>query len=98
MFEVDTYHIIHVKDDRFIGHGLNLSWKGKTSPPSRLHGCQDLHTPLKSQGHTADSSTRGGGLEAAHSPAGRGRCMRSAGGAGAVRKNQEEEKRCEMSD
>lgn len=33
----ESYHVIHVKDDRFIGHGSNLS---------RPH-------PLKSQGHTA---------------------------------------------
>lgn len=30
-----SYHIIHVKDDRFIGHGLNLSWKGERPHPPR---------------------------------------------------------------
>lgn len=29
LVEVDPYHIIHVKDDGFISHGFNLSWKGK---------------------------------------------------------------------
>lgn len=66
-----SYHIIHVKDDRFIGHGLNLSWKGKRPPPSTFSGRQDLHTSLKSQGHTADRRSGGqasaGGTEAAHS-------------------------------
>lgn len=33
---MDPYHIIHVKDDRFIGHGLNLSWKGKRPHPPRF--------------------------------------------------------------
>lgn len=33
---MDSYHIIHVKDDRFIGHGLNLSWKGRR-PSTPLH-------------------------------------------------------------
>lgn len=66
-----SYHIIHVKDDRFIGHGLNLSWKGKRPPPSTFSGRQDLHTSLKSQGNTADRRSGGqasaGGTEAAHS-------------------------------
>lgn len=29
LVQVDPYHIIHVKDDGFISHGFNLSWKGK---------------------------------------------------------------------
>lgn len=87
---MDPYHIIHVKDDRFIGHGLNLSWKGKRPPPSTFYGCQDLHTPLKSQGHTVDRRSSwqasAGGMEAAHSPAGRIVLCRVAGEAMRARK------------
>lgn len=36
LVETDSYHIIDVKDDRFIGHGLNLSWKGKRPHPPRF--------------------------------------------------------------
>lgn len=66
---MDPYHIIHVKDDRFIGHGLNLSWKGKRPHPPRF---KVVSTPLKSQGHTVHGSGQvsAGGTEAAHSPTG----------------------------
>lgn len=36
LIEIDPYHIIYVKNDRFIGHGLNLSWKGKRPHPPRF--------------------------------------------------------------
>lgn len=69
---MQTHHIIHVKDDWFIGHGLNLSRKGQTSPPSSSDGRQDLRTPPQSPGSSSvDTRSRGhasaGGLEADHS-------------------------------
>ena len=60
----DTHHVVHVKDDRFIGHGLTLSRTGG----------QHLHTPGgKSQGHGAHrggGQVSAGGTEGAHSRAG----------------------------
>lgn len=51
-----SYHIIHVQDDWFIGHGLNLSRKGERPHPPRLMAARSS-TPLRS--HWAPGRTQG---------------------------------------